>query len=115
MLLAAPMRKANPEMAGKAYDFLNDEVRSWHWCTIKAFIRRGGKYYSRTVGQHSWNAKMMQPAVNFMSSAWDELLLEEKAASETALAKILSALDGTLEDVKGIRLLAHFSPTKLTK
>jgi hypothetical protein len=96
------MRKANLEMAKKAYDFLNNEVRGWHWCTIKAFVRRGGKYYSKSVGQHSWNAKMMQPAVNFMSSAWDELVLAENTTIEVALTEILSALDGTLEDVKGI-------------
>lgn len=96
------MRDANLEMARKAYDFLNNEVRSWHWCTIKAFVRRGGKYHSKSVGHHSWNAKMMQPAVRFMSSAWDEMVEEEDTAINIALDEILLALEGTLEDVKGM-------------
>lgn len=100
-LLAAPMKKANLEMARKAYDFLHKEVRIWHWCTIKAFVRRGGKYKSKTVGHHSWNAKMMLPAVKFMASAWDEVVVEEESAIKAALAEILRALDDTLEDVKG--------------
>ncbi|CAD0112759.1 unnamed protein product [Aureobasidium uvarum] len=99
-LLAAPMREASPEMARKAYDFLSKEVRGWHWCTIKAFVRRGGKYESKSVGRHSWNAKMMQPAVNFMSTAWDELVLEEETAIEATLVDISKALYDTLEDVK---------------
>ncbi|KAH0275519.1 hypothetical protein KCU91_g4501, partial [Aureobasidium melanogenum] len=99
-LLAAPMRKANLEMARKAYDFLHKEVRDWHWCTIKAFVRRGGKYKSKSVGRHSWHAKMMLPAVKFMTSAWDEVILEEENAIKAALAEILKALTGTLEDVK---------------
>lgn len=90
-------------MARKAYDFLHKEVRDWHWCTIKAFVRRGGKYKSKSVGRHSWNAKMMLPAVKFMTSAWDEVVLEEENAIKAALAEILKALTGTLGDVKGMQ------------
>lgn len=103
-LLAAPMKEANSNMAKKAYKFLSKEVRIWHWCTIKAFIRRGGKYQSKVVGHQSWNAKMMLPAAKFMSSAWDELIRKEDAANKVFFATIVTALGGTLEDVKGMLL-----------
>ncbi|THW75242.1 hypothetical protein D6D19_04170 [Aureobasidium pullulans] len=99
-LLAAPMKEANSNMAKKAYKFLSKEVRIWHWCTIKAFIRRGGKYQSKVVGHQSWNAKMMLPAAKFMSSAWDELIRKEDAANKVFFATIVTALSGTLEDVR---------------
>jgi hypothetical protein len=99
-LLAQPMQGAQEEMILKAESFL-EEVREWHFQTIRAYIRRFGTYTSSVVGHVSWNTKMMLPAARFMNTGWDEMISCEKQALTIAEKTLLRALDTILAEVKG--------------
>lgn len=99
-LLADPMEDSYNGMVEKANVFLQ-EVRGWHWQTMRAFIRREGIYNSSVVGSVSWNAKMMLSAARFMDDGWDNLISREDEASALAHNTILNALDTILDEVKG--------------
>lgn len=101
------MRDKLGEVAQKGYDYLQNTVRSWHWMTIKAVVRRGGNFDSTKHGLIELNEKFKQPTVSPLRKKWNHLSSEERKHMATAEKKIKDDLDALHRNLEGMVSLFH--------
>lgn len=55
---------------GKAASTVMDKKKSWHWSTMRAYVRRDGCHSTSVMPLHSWNLEFMESASWTIREQW---------------------------------------------
>ncbi|KAK4958721.1 hypothetical protein LTR66_013094 [Elasticomyces elasticus] len=76
-LIVTPLSEAQDELARDAMGVVQS-WKTWHWSSLKAFARNGGKWATSVIPGQCWNEQFLERANEILDPNWTELESEER-------------------------------------
>jgi hypothetical protein len=98
--LANPIRDQQQSCITRALTYL-EQLKTWHYSTLKAFIRRHGNHATATMPKQSWNEHFAEGCTEVISAAWADFLKELREHQVQVENGILLGMRNILQNLKG--------------
>ncbi|KAK4954747.1 hypothetical protein LTR66_013513 [Elasticomyces elasticus] len=76
-LIVTPLSEAQDELARGEMGVVQS-WKTWHWSSLKAFVRNGGKWATSVIPGQCWNEQFLERANEILDPNWTELEGEER-------------------------------------
>lgn len=77
-----------------------EKKKSWHWGTLRAFVKKGGNHCTASMPKESWNEQFSETANKIIQIEWDEYVQKQIKEFSNMKDAIIELLNSVSEGIR---------------